>query len=272
MSISNSPDITLVFSGLFLFAFAEENGFCQIGIMEAERHCLKIGIKTEADSLPNSPGFLFEVSDGDIYFEVPNRPKGVDTYEPGSFDRDTAQDSRDFRWVLDFEGRELHDRRLPLKAGSLKRSIFVSNGLFYTHDKQDVRIQKPLSTSTKTAKKVGGENQLPLYRNSSIGDSIGCDIYLGDKEEFLFRYGPSADYSIRLKKCPNTSYKISVENLCPRESQIPAGSSDFAFYYKVVDVPENQQFRVLPPAVVIGVDDDNPCNNTRLSLSRAPLG
>jgi hypothetical protein len=270
MFSSNSPDITLVFNGLFLFAFDEEKGFCQLGIMEAEKHCLKIRINIHAASLPDSPELLFEVPDGDIFFEVSRSARGVDTYEPGTFDRDAAHDRRDFRWVLDFEGRELHNRQLRLKAGALQRSIFINNGLFYTHDTQEVIIKRPSSASPQAAGMVGSENFLPLTNSRLIAASVGCDVYLGDREELLFRYGPSADYSISLKKDRGISYEILVENLCSQEENpVPPGSSDFTFYYKVLDVPENERFKVLPLGTA---DDINPCNSARLSITKAPLG
>src|SRR5215510_14459096 len=140
MALLDSPTITLVFRGLFLVAFEKDNKFCQVGVMEADRHCLKINIKTNAASLPSSPELSFEIPDGDIYFEVADRTNAVDTYEPGTFLRDPSHDRRDFRWVLDLEGTELHNRPLPIKTGALKRSIFVRNGLFYTYDSHNVRI------------------------------------------------------------------------------------------------------------------------------------
>src|SRR5262245_4767484 len=133
-----SPNITLVFSGLFLFAFQKENRYCQLVVAQAERHCLKINIKTQSDSPHAAPELLLNVPDGDIFFSVIRKagviPKaqGVDTYEPGPFERSSKHDRLDFRWLLDFEGRDLHNRRLPLRADALKRSVFVYNGLFYT--------------------------------------------------------------------------------------------------------------------------------------------
>jgi hypothetical protein len=181
---SNSPDITLVFSGLFLLAFEEENKYCRLVVVQADKHCLKINIKTQSDSLIEAPEFSFMVPDGDIFFEVPGRARGVDTYEPGPFERNSQHDRRDFRWLLDFEGREFHHRRLHLRADALKRSVFVYDGLFYTHSSQWVIIKRPPSASHPAAGTIDGASYVPQSQNALIARRIGCDIYLDDGEEF----------------------------------------------------------------------------------------
>ena len=276
---SNSPDITLVFSGLFLFAFEEENNHCQLAVVQAERHCLKINIKTLSDSLPVAPELSFKVPDGNISFKVTGRANGVNTYEPGPFERNFRQDSRDFRWLLDFEGRELHHRRLQLRADALKRSVFVHNGLFYTHSSQDVIIMRPPPTSHLAAGTIESAIYVPQSPNALIARSIGCDIYLEGREELQLGYGPRAGYSITLRKEPKISYEISVTNLCAYEAEwelagssdvsLYTGSSDFALYYDIIDVPENEQFKVL--STLRPANDRNPCNPTSLRTTKAPL-
>jgi hypothetical protein len=255
MALLDSPTITLVFRGLFLLAFDEDNKFCQLGVIEADRHRLKINIKTNAASLPNPSALSFEIPDGDICFGVLGRTNAVDKYEPGPFLRDPSHDRRDFRWVLDLEGPELHDRQLTIRAGSLKRSIFVINGLFYTYYCRSVRIVAP-SSAAKVA---------------FIAEEIGCDIYLYGEEEAVFRYGPDEGHTIKLKREPDISYEISIENICPEEEGAsPSPVSDFAHYYDVVDVPAAQQFKVdaFPPPPG---SERNPCVPTSMGTTRAPL-
>jgi hypothetical protein len=266
----NSPDITLVFSGLFLFAFEEENKYCQLVVAQAERHCLKINIKTQSDSLPDAPELSCKVPDGDIFFEVTGRTNGVDTYEPGPFERHSRHDERDFRWLLDFEGRELHHRQLQLRADALKRSVFVYDGLFYTHSSQGVIIKRPPSTSHLDARTIEGAIQVPQSQNALIAKSIGCDIYLDGREGFQIKFGLNAGYSINLRKEPKIHYEISVTNLCVHEAERKlAGHSDFAFYYDIINVPENQQFEILP--AISPATDRDPCNPASLRTSRVPF-
>jgi hypothetical protein len=252
-----TPDITLDIRGLFLFAFEKEKGFCQLGIMEAEKHCLKIKINTLATSLPDSPECLYEIPNGDIIIEVSGRARGVETYEPGLFKRDESHDPRDFRWILDFESPELHNRQIQLNAGALQRSLFIYNGLFYTRGTLAVLIQGPSSPQQKAL----------------IADSVGCDIYLRDQEEFLIRYGPQAENSIPIRKEPGISYKISVENLCSREENpISPGTSDFSFYYEVINVLEQERFTVFSVADPRDLlEDTNPCSPASVSITTAPL-
>ena len=267
---SDSPDITLVFSGLFLIAFEKEKRFCQFGVIQAERHCLKIDIKKRASSLLDAPELSCKIPNENIHFEVTRRASGVDTYEPGEFQRNSRHDRRDFRWVLDFEGRELHNRQLPVRPGTLRRSVFVYNGLLYTRETQEVLIRRPSHHATGTP---DSEGHLPRNQSVLICRSIGCDIYLTGQEEFLFKYGPDANYSIRLKKEQGLSYEISVTNLCPSdEEQEPPDSSDFALYYEVLDAPENEQFRVFPSFGPGTKSDINPCDPSRISITKANIG
>jgi hypothetical protein len=267
---STTPDITLDFRGLFLIAFEKEKRFCQFGVIQAERHCLKIDIRTRSSSLLDAPELSCKVPGENIHFEVTRRASGVDTYEPGSFERNRRHDRRDFRWVLDFEGRELHNHQLQVRAGVLKRSVFVYNGLFYTRDTREVVIRSPSHHTIETS---DGEGLLPQTQSGLICKSVGCDIYLTDQEEFLFKYGPDANYSIRLKKERGLSYEISVTNLCSEDvERARPDSSDFALYYEVLNVPENEQFRVFSSPAPGDRDDINPCDPSRISITKANIG
>jgi len=270
---SNSPDITLVFNGLFLIAFEKDRKFCQLGVIQAERHCLKIKIETQSASLRDAPELSVNLPNEDIHFEVTRRASGVDTYEPGPFQRNLRHDRRDFRWVLDFEGPELHNHQLKVRDGAIKRSVFIYNGLFYTLDTDEVIISRPKQHVAGT---VDSMSLIPQFQNGLMCKSLGCDIYLSGQEEFLFKYGPGANYSMRLKKEHCLSYKISVTNLCEDVEPPPSGSSDFALYYEALDVPEDQRFEVLsaPSIVTPGImtrDDVNPCNPTRMGITKAIL-
>jgi hypothetical protein len=252
MMTSDSPTITLIFKGIFLLAFEEENKFCQAGVMRAENHCLKINIKANETSQPISPELPSLISDGDIFFQVSGRSSGVSVYErPGPLVRNIAPDWRDFRWVLDMEGGALYNRPLPFKAGVLKQSIFINNGQFYTYSTQSVLIISPSSSQ----------------RNAIVAEQIGCDIYLDDQEEAVLRYGPGLGHSIKFKKEPGISYVISLENFCEEPPRLTPDNSDFVFYYDVIDVPRNAQFRLTRRTA----DARNPCVPTTAGLTKAPL-
>jgi hypothetical protein len=260
MTTSDSPDISLILKGLFLLAFEKENKFCQAAVMRVERHCLKIEI--DANSTANGPSkstileLPTEGQERDILFEVAGRASGVSIYEgPDPFDRDTAQDLRDFRCVIDLEGREFYSRPLPFKAGVLKQSIFINNGQFYTDSAHKVLIISPISGQ----------------RTVWVADRIGCDIYLDDKEVGILRYGPDPESRKLLPKIDGISYKISLENLCQEPPATPR-LSDFRFYYDVIDVPKEAQYMVnmAPPGRGDG-DRLNPCIPTTTGLTKAPL-
>jgi hypothetical protein len=254
MTTSSTPTITLVFRGLFLLAFEKDNKYCQAGIIEADRHRLKINVKSHSPSLQNSPEMSFEIPDGDLSFHVSGRENAVGAYEPGLFERASSHDNRDFRWALDLEGAELHNRRLPIRADALKRSFFITDGQFYTYDSHVVRIVDPSSQT----------------RDVAIAQEIGCDVNLNEKEEAILRYGPNGSCSMKFKKESDVSYDIFVENICPEAGAPQSDVSDFAHYYRVVDVPTGQQFKVdafsPPPG-----SDRNPCVPSRLGKTKSPL-
>jgi len=228
---------------------------------------LKINIETQSASLRDAPDLSINVPNENIHFEVTRRASGVDTYEPGPFERNSRHDRRDFRWVLDFEGRELHNHQLSVRDGAINRSVFVYNGLFYTLDTEEVIIRRPVKHVAGT---VDDLSLIPQFQTGLICNSLGCDIYLSDREEFLFKYGPDANYSMRFKKEHCLSYKILVTNLCDDDvDPPPPGSSDFAFYYDVLEVPEEEQFKIL--SALRTADDRNPCNPSRVGITNAIL-
>jgi hypothetical protein len=254
MTTSNSPTITLVFKGLFLFAFEKDRRFCQAGIIAVERHHLKINIQTRRHSHLSGSERSVEVPDGNLSFHVTGRANGIQTYEPGLFERNSSHDQRDFRWALDLEGNELHNRRLPVKADSIDRSFFITDGKLYTYYSQDVTIVDPCSQT----------------RNVAIAQEIGCDIHLDDNQEAVLRYGHDGGNSMKFRKEPDINYHIVVENICSREGVPRLDIGDFAYYYNVVDVPAAQQFQVNPFSPPPR-DDSNPCNPVYLGKSSAPL-
>ncbi len=252
MTTPDSPTITIIFKGLFLLAFDEENKFCQIGVIQAERHCLKVNIKTNEGLQQVFPELPSEIPDGDISFQVLRRTGNVGVYgTPATFNRNTSEDWRDFRWVLDMEGKHLHNRQLPFKASALKRSIFIYNGLFYTFHTQPVSIISPSSSR----------------KNVIIAEQIGCDIHLYDQEVAVLKYGPDPGYSIQFKKEPGIRFEISLENFCNETHRPAPGNSDFLFYYDIIDVPRSKQFKVTRQAA----DARNPCNPVIVGLSNAPI-
>jgi hypothetical protein len=252
MTTSDSPTITLIFKGLFLLAFEQEKKFCQAGVIRAENHCLKINIKANETSQPVFPELPSLISDGDISFRVSGRSSGVSLYErPGAFVRDIAPDFRDFRWVLDMEGENLYSRQLPFKAGVLKQSIFINNGQFYTYSTQSVLIIVPSSSQ----------------KNAIVAGQIGCDIYLDDQEKAVLSYGPGLGSSIKLKKEPGISYTISLENFCEEPPRLTPDNSDFVFYYDVIDIPTEKQFRLARQTA----DARNPCVPVTVGLTDAPI-
>jgi hypothetical protein len=74
-----------------------------------------------------------------------------------------------------------------------------------------------------------------------------------------------------------------VTNLCAYDAgQKSAGSSDFALYYDIIDVPENQQFEILPVFIppapsnfalppIYSANELLPCNPAGVLTSKDPF-
>lgn len=251
------PTITLVFKGLFLFAFEKDNRFCQAVVMQADKHCLKLTVKAKVTSSENPLELTFAVPDGNIEIVVPDRIVGVDRYEVGAFNRDLAHDKKDFRWALDLEGSDLHNQPLAIKAGSIQRSIFIRNGMFRNQANRRIRIISPSTQVTSTA----------------ATQEIGCDIFLEKGEELVFKYGPNNNNFLTFKQEADErdiNYEILIDNSCPEEAIADGEPSDFFHYYDVVDVQPNQRFQIAPLQPPPG-SQRRPCDPAYLGLTHAHL-
>jgi hypothetical protein len=255
--MNQSPTITFVFSGLYLFAFESDMKFCQAGVLQAERHCLKVRILTIINNQMDTPSEMeFEVPEGDIRFDIPTRSPGVGIYKAGPFNRTASPDRFDFRWALDLEGPELHNHQLQIIPGSLNRSILISNGVFYTQELRSVRITTPLPSSQ--------------HSDVDVAQKIGCSVYLGDGEEALLRYGTNSEFSLKFSGTPNIRHFITLDNICPETMTSHEG--DFKRYYEVVDVSPGEQFKVETPPIATGPGPRNPCDPVFMGTSKALLG
>ncbi|HKX29008.1 MAG TPA: hypothetical protein VJ302_15030 [Blastocatellia bacterium] len=267
MTTSDSPTVTVLFKGLLLFAFDQDNRFCQAGIINADRHSLKITVNSNSSSLVLPNGSSFEVPAGDVLFEVPGRPRAVGTFEASYFDRDGGGDPKDFRWVIDMEGSEFHDCQVPFNTGQLERNIFILNGDFYTHATELVTLKKPAPNKPRSPYKVAR--------------TIGCRVHLKDGEEAILRYGDYSADPIRLKNEPGVKHEIVIENLCFENgggSTLP--DSDFQFYYRVIALPECEQIKLVglemraqPNSGSIHPSSTsvNPCDPVKVGRTKALL-
>ncbi len=241
MELLKDPTIKLTLTGLFLLCFGENKSRCEVGIVHAEDHCLKIRVKRATPLNTVDYAILpAELLTEDIYFEIPGRPGGVDIFL-GSPDFPRRSD-QDFRWIIDLEGEEFHDRKLQIKQDATFQRIFINQGQFHTAKKREVRIQSPGSASSSPA---------------NVAQVVGCNVVLTEGEKAVLRFGQNR---LEFSGDGNTSYEIEIENLCmPAEgSEESMGDGDFHRLYDALIVDDNQKFAVRPP---IGFENAlRPCD------------
>jgi hypothetical protein len=147
---ASSPTVLVVFKGLLTFCFAG-NLNCEVGINnqvpDTQKHLLNIKVWRKAPDCPPSPMVDEDISPPrgiDIEVHHPAELDGVYVYEPDPFrplDRiGTSSDPQDFRWMLDFEGPDLYDVHLEKVTASVRPSLNVNNGLFYTRQKSESKF------------------------------------------------------------------------------------------------------------------------------------
>jgi len=260
MSLPNNPTVTVNFEGLMLLAFqeglaAERKGHCQIALLQPdERHCLKV----TGTMASGQPIVLPENIAGDLLLEVPGRQgAGVSVHE--GVPNDPEDHSNDFKLLIDLQSENWHkEKLLQVKPGKIRQSMFILHGLFYTAEKQMVRVFQ------------GGI----FKREAEIARKVGCNLYLEDNEKAILRFGACDRDKIEFSCEPGASYTITVSTLCD-----PADSpdNDFRHYYDVITV-DDAQFEVRghadnPGQPTFGGSGRVPCDPVCLGRTRsAELG
>src|SRR5262249_8560531 len=221
MPLPNNPTVTVNFEGLMLLAFqeglaAEMKGHCQIALLQPdERHCLTVTGTTASGKPIEFP----ENIAGDLLLEVPGRrSEGVSVHEGNP--NDAEDHGNDFHLLIDLQGEKWHGGKpLQINPGKIRQSMFVQYGLFYTAEKQMVRVFQ------------GGI----FKREAEIARKIGCNLYLKAGEKAILRFGACDQDRIELSCEPGASYTITVSTLCD-----PADSpdNDFRHYYDVITVDD----------------------------------
>lgn len=208
--------------GLALFCFNDrwyEGGF----LRSQPHHVYSLTIDGIGTSSSRPIG-----GDGDIHIEVVNPIQpGILRYENGSFDREagTSNDQKDFRWIADIEGADLHDNVLDKRPGPGLRRVFINAATFYTlevRDEEFVRIR--FDKEGEPCKFYGKHAKI-------VGATLACR----DGGSVRIRTEGKGGEDIVLPKNSAVCYKINFKNTCPPEYQHDlAKGSDFRLFYKVL--------------------------------------
>jgi hypothetical protein len=221
MAINPNATATFIFAGLALSHFNKHSDKWELLFIRDDEnlHNLKIIFDHQT---PREK--VLEVGLGEIISVEVTKPKSASgRYENGSFHRDPhTDDPQDFRWILDFSSRELHDH--PVKVTKRKRDNFFStpNAVFYNYLMSDkiYDLQKQ-----KDGKDEG--DPVPL---AAIGDFTGAEIECEKEGSVSIKI--EGDETSQIYEVTPQS-KVFFNNICD-EIVNPKCESDFKHYYDVI--------------------------------------
>lgn len=222
----------------------------EIGILRCDRHepvldIQRININPEtgepiSSSLIEHKLNLNEDISVDLIYPDEKRcaGRGVSTYMRRGFDRlDDIGDEEDFRWIPDLEGPEFHGKKLRIvQPSSLKPTIFISDGVFYTRQKTLETFAR-YSIKGKASPRALGK--LAYGINADIACGAGGAIVLRNRsaERPIDR---SERCTIRLEPDESVRYLISIENHCRLAAE--SEGTDFRLFYEVAVDPDGRSF------------------------------
>ena len=164
--------------------------------------------------------------------EVPGQTNGVTYYQNGVFDRKKGLgDIRDFRWLIDLEGKEFYGRKLANDQKHMGVEVKFSSGEFYT------------KTTTRPLERKIGDNTFEYFGRAA--QEIATDVFLEDGD-FVLTSQASGREILRLQQKPDTTYELVFDNSPPPTQHLAMGASHFQYYYGFFPMPKSQwyEFRV----------------------------
>ncbi|HVG19299.1 MAG TPA: hypothetical protein VNI02_09605 [Blastocatellia bacterium] len=301
-----NPTVTVIFHGLQCFYFDGKEKPCMVGLhnrthgaqgTHPHRHDLTISVLKETGGTAQPPvmpphNFHSPKNAGEIDIHVSGEMDfldGVYVYEKGGFirpdppdDAGNANDTRDWRWVIDFE-RDVYTAPVSnVDADAVTPSVAINKAIFSTFSRTESRFS--------LVPAVAGGSDQELGR---IAHLIAANIYLKPGEgKVVLKIGRRPP--ITLEAEPNTRYEINITNDC-NEGVSPAcafdrGSprannrhlrkeerNDFYLYYDIFDPPVGEpEFELVrtarPPALRIEGLISEKIKDDLMSTDEAPCG
>jgi hypothetical protein len=234
---SRGPSLTIIFRGLMAFRRDHEEQSFAVGILPAPEHEFTIQVLEKSPQGISSYSIPMNVAKGDTWFvEMPAQRKGVSYYQNGVFDRQNGVgDIRDFRWLIDLEGKEFYGHRLATNRQHMAVEVKFSSGEFYTK-----------TTTSPLQRRMGG-NTFEYF--GRVAQEIATDVFLEDGD-FVLTSQATGKEILRLQEKPDTTYELVFENAPPPTHHVPMGANHFQYYYGFFPMPKSQwyELRVVPSA------------------------
>ena len=269
------PDVEIFFHGQLILRSADGLS-CDVVVNPlATDHVLSIEVRIKkCDEKTNlirmrhlgplnfrdSEAMLMEVLGGEEEEPlVPAAFKLVTSDDPVDFSKLDGARPDDFRWILNVEGPMFHNKALNPPGFASQNVIRLRGAEYYfkTAARPNDKLQYQRS---------GGGLDNATFR--TIGSVACAGVFLRGIESFVITWKDGTreeDRMLILERLQNTRYEIYIENtpLCldkPRPQDL-ARMDEFVHYYKILDVPSDERFSVVPQLTDVGDlgSPDVPC-------------
>jgi len=251
---SRGPSLTIIFRGLMALHQDQKEHSLAVAILRAPEHEFTVQVLEKSPqgiSTYSIPMNQLMGSRNDTWLvEVPAQRNGVSYYQNGVFDRQKGLgDVRDFRWLIDLEGKEFYGRRLATDRRHMGVEVKFSAGEFYTK-----------TTTRPLQRKLGAETFAYFGR---VAQEIATDVFL-EEGDFVLTSQATGKEILRLQQKPDTTYELVFDNNPPPMQHPAMGANHFQYYYGFFPLPKSQwyEFRVVPPALEFAHSprlDEIPC-------------
>ena len=237
---------TIVFRGLMVFHKMGDH--MEIGVLNAPAHA---GTGSHAAHVPRiiktTNGVISSIfdlrnrnaaRDWEIEVSNPLQPTATRFRQGEDFDRRHHPIARDFRWIADLEGDDLHNRDLTaeLDMTKLLMVIRVRHGMFYTQ-----QLSKPLNRKTANPP----IQQRPFGRAAEV---VGCQIDF-EMGSVTLKAGTSTIPIYTFDEGDEDGVVYEISNAPPDvapDAPYVAGAGHFAMYYThLFGTPPQDEFRLI---------------------------
>jgi hypothetical protein len=231
--------VTVTFDGLIVLCLNDKRQ-AEVGVLKNEHHKLSMEIREVS---PNGVSTTEYPINGvqDLWIGSTNpATRGVTAYTNprAPFNRKKGLgDREDFRWILDMEGSELHNKKLSIASPeNLTPTLHFTHGVFYTSKLFEENVSRVEHKSNKQPTTLG-----------KVAEKISVDIYLDDNASgvVLSPEGNAAPL-LMLNRKPGTRYEITVKNMPHTSTQNASMQiserSHFSFYYEAINDRSGKKF------------------------------
>ncbi len=202
------PWIKVLFHGLMTGCFSSDRKSYDVGMLETDEHTIQLNVwdsgNKYSQTLTSDSQAILRVNHKD------SRNNLVKRFQIGSeFDRTVdpgaSGDLRhDFRWLLDFEGRDLHGVKLHKNAGTLHPKFRLENG--------GVLLTLVRSVPILKNRRENGQPRTRLL--GRIGQIVAAYVFLPDFPDGQHPAELMIDGESRYQFLPERRYEIVLRNDC----------------------------------------------------------